>query len=761
MRRNAPLAAILGWLAAAGWAGGQTGSPGGAEYWLAFQPNLDAPEASPELSLVISAESDATVSWEAPTGAPAETREIAAGEAIQVPLPSSLVLESSDDVEAGSVRVSAAGDVTVFALSRISGSADGYLALAADGLGTDYRVLAYPGARPGDSRFSSQFAVVATRDATVVTITPSVATDGHAAGVSYTVRLDRGGTYQLRNDEEGADLTGTAVTATAPIAVFAGHQCAFVPSGFQSCDHLVEQMPPVDAWGTRYFTAPLATRLGDAVRILAGDEETLVTVDSARLFLLEPREVLELILDEAAEITADRPILVAQLATGAQFDGVVEADPFMTLVPPVEQYRERYTFATPGGFADHFLSLVVPEAAVDSVDMDGEALSARLFAPIGESGFWGGRVEVEPGFHRLDAGLPFAAVVYGFDGFTSYGHLVGQGGLRDGGFEALFRVATVVLENPYWKGFSGNFRTPFCTVEACGTGRGTAGPRSGGGWVWLGGYPGAEAASVEQRVVIPEGDPFLRFRLWNGASGREQDRFVLSVDDTRLLEVASGDERYLDDYAEVVADLAAWADGKAHRLLFELEPEEGGRRRVTTFSVDDVALTMDATAPSTACELYPIALHESSVDDRDVGDEIPDILNGSEAGNFGWLTWSGNLANPALVASLTPPGDSASYGISEGDLIAGRPGVANSRPVRAALEGLVGRAQGIVVPVWDFVTPDAGGANVDFHISGFVRVRITGFDLPRNRNRISALFLGEVTCPGERESPGAPASRRP
>lgn len=56
--------------------------------------------------------------------------------------------------------------------------------------------------------------------------------------------------------------------------------------------------------------------------------------------------------------------------------------------------------------------------------------------------------------------------------------------------------------------------------------------------MWLDGYPGTEAAFVEQRVVIPEGEPVLRFRLWNGARERPQDVFELSVDDTRLLELA-------------------------------------------------------------------------------------------------------------------------------------------------------------------------------------------------------------------------------
>ena len=41
----------------------------------------------------------------------------------------------------------------------------------------------------------------------------------------------------------------------------------------------------------------------------------------------------------------------------------------------------------------------------------------------------------------------------------------------------------------YWSQYSYQFSTPVCTVAGCGIGNGTAGPRSGSVWVWLGGVP--------------------------------------------------------------------------------------------------------------------------------------------------------------------------------------------------------------------------------------------------------------------------------
>ena len=71
--------------------------------------------------------------------------------------------------------------------------------------------------------------------------------------------------------------------------------------------------------------------------------------------------------------------------------------------------------------------------------------------------------------------------------------------------------------------------------------------------------------------------------------------------------------------------------------------------------------TVRFTIASTTCELYPIALWVASLAGRQPGDTIADIFNGTGRGNFGWLTWAGDNGVPALVASLTPPGNSGTY----------------------------------------------------------------------------------------------------
>jgi PKD repeat protein len=161
-------------------------------------------------------------------------------------------------------------------------------------------------------------------------------------------------------------------------------------------------------------------------------------------------------------------------------------------------------------------------------------------------------------------------------------------------------------------------------------------------------------------------------------------------------------------------------------------------------------LVVTVTPQPTSCELYPIALHQDTLEGVAVGEELPDVLNGAGQGNFGWLTWTGANGMPVLEASLTVPGNSETYVnvndpadhvLSVGDWVQGRPGVANSRGVRDALDGL--KPVVITVPVWDVATGQGG--NTQYHIVGFARIQIVDYRLP-GQDRISAIFLGYVDC---------------
>ena len=166
--------------------------------------------------------------------------------------------------------------------------------------------------------------------------------------------------------------------------------------------------------------------------------------------------------------------------------------------------------------------------------------------------------------------------------------------LSDGGFE-------MGSPNPSWGEVSTNFGTPLCTLEDCGSGGGSAGPRSGDWWVWIGGAGQAapETGSVSQVVTIPAASmAMLQFHLWIGASSATAaDMFRVEMDGAPVFQVAAADTTYRSGYRAVFVDLAAFADGVPHTLTFtgsQANPEN------SNFSLDDISLL--------ACPLPDVAL---------------------------------------------------------------------------------------------------------------------------------------------------------
>jgi len=133
---------------------------------------------------------------------------IAAGGETVITLDPAVVLTTNETVEIKGIHVTALSPVSVHVVSENATSADGYMALPTPGLGTKYYVMSY-----ATSKYSgSEFAVVATQNATTISITPSAAGATKPAGTAFTVLLNIGETYQFANPTT-ADLTGTLVTA--------------------------------------------------------------------------------------------------------------------------------------------------------------------------------------------------------------------------------------------------------------------------------------------------------------------------------------------------------------------------------------------------------------------------------------------------------------------------------------------------------------------------------------------------------------------
>jgi hypothetical protein len=336
----------------------------------------------------------------------------------------------SNAIDNKGIHVTSQLPVTVYGLNQIPFTTDAYLALPATLLGTDHIVLGYKGGAGGPSEFQ----VVAAQDSTQVTITPSQAALGRAAGVPFTITLNQMQTFELQGNDGTAgniDLSGTIITSTKPIALFGGAVCTNIPSESSlACDHIVEQIPATGAWGQNYLTVPLATRTGgDTFRVIARDDGTVVKINGATVATLNRAQIYQTLLSSSSfnTISTSAPSLVAQYSNGTTFDNVT-SDPFMMLIQATEQFENSYTVTTPAASPvafTNFINIVAKSTETSSCLLDGAAVAG--YAAIGGSGYSGVHVPVSIGTHNIACPSGAGVYTYGFAAADSYGYPGGLG----------------------------------------------------------------------------------------------------------------------------------------------------------------------------------------------------------------------------------------------------------------------------------------------------------------------------------------------
>ncbi len=344
---------------------------------------------------------------------------------------------------------------------------DASLLLPTAALGTRYVVVTRPSVRvrpQGQTvwqRASGFVAIAADREPADVSITLRARTlpgDGIPAGTPGAVlrrRLAPGEVWQVLSDASGScaqpepdtvrgdvfcrpvtveDLTGSLVESSAPVAVYAGHDCALVPYNRFACDHLEEQLLPVASLGTRYVVArtPPWFREPDVLRVVATAADTRVTFEPASahapVTLAAVGDFVEFEQTQSVAVTGSAPLLVAQFLVGGGYDPARadegRGDPDMVLIPPVEQTRDRYDFVAATGFPTN--TAIVTLAVGEGLVLDGTPVRATPYDIVAGSAVY--HLALAEGAHHLEAaraGVRFGLVVSGLAPSTSYTYPAG------------------------------------------------------------------------------------------------------------------------------------------------------------------------------------------------------------------------------------------------------------------------------------------------------------------------------------------------
>lgn len=279
------------------------------------------------------------------------------------------LVESSDTISKKAIHVVSTSPIVCYGMNHKEMTADAFLALPINvvELGLTYRVISYPNSHPNgatdtSSTKLSEFAIAAFFDNTIVTITPTADTrGGQMANIPFQVTLNRGECIQFQaaigGNSSAEDLTGSFILTTNTIAVYGGHQRTEVPTGgvFNSRDHLAESIPPLVTWGKEFIVASFldifGTRhTGGLLRIVSGANNNIVTLSpnlTTPSFTLQAGEFRDIFIDPntiASVRTTQASILGIMANSMSKGAGSVIGDPFLAIVPPVDQLYTDYSY---------------------------------------------------------------------------------------------------------------------------------------------------------------------------------------------------------------------------------------------------------------------------------------------------------------------------------------------------------------------------------------------------------------------------------
>jgi hypothetical protein len=361
-----------------------------------------------------------------------------------------LEISTDEQVVSGmSVHVTSDEEIAVYGINSKQYSTDAFMALPIDVLGTEYRTMNYQSSSLGNT--PGEFWIVAVSDSTNITITPKATTaNGINAGTPIKVLLYTGDVYLVQGfaSDPNNDLTGSLIESDQPISVFSGHVRTQIPFDAVNSDthqpsrnHLVEQLPPVSAWGDSALVVRFASATqNDLVRVVSSEDGNKITKNGQAVATLNAGDFYEITsLTGPTSIQGTSPILVGQFLHTSQYGtggNRSYGDPSYALVFPVEQFDTAYTFieAERDLFKRNFLNIVADPAGISTIVINGPngiKIVPTGFQPIPGSSYLYSQVEVPKGSagqgsYTISGTKPFGITVYAMGPADAYAYTGGS-----------------------------------------------------------------------------------------------------------------------------------------------------------------------------------------------------------------------------------------------------------------------------------------------------------------------------------------------
>ncbi|XP_037649588.1 IgGFc-binding protein-like [Sebastes umbrosus] len=349
-------------------------SPAGREFATSFMQNLGRDDRDARFLVEVVALPSSRGSTKVKVSAMGEVyeKEINPGNSVSFKLPDSVEITGSKKSHQ-TVLIEASQDVTVMSLNYKQYTADTSVIYPVKDWGTEYFIFT-PSSTHRDT--FKEFSITNYKEPNSVEIflKGSVTFQGkyYRRGSKMTLKLEAFETVQIQSQD---NLRGTNVVSRLPVAVSSGHSCAQI---YTTCNHVYEQLLPVNSWGKEFIIAPLPYHdlfysSHDSVFVQAS-QPTIITVNvngkvqSRRMFAGQTLEFYSQ-WPHAIYLTSDKGIQVLFEFNGG-LDGVLDHfDPFLMTILPTSHFSTSYSLEGQGDFYNYII-VVARNKHLDSIKIE-------------------------------------------------------------------------------------------------------------------------------------------------------------------------------------------------------------------------------------------------------------------------------------------------------------------------------------------------------------------------------------------------------
>lgn len=355
-------------------------------------------------------------------------------------------------------------DVTLVLVNSKDKSTDAMSLIPVESWAYHYKHLSYYNFNEDGLSRATGFFILASEDQTEIEINFPFNRVSWFSRVNGTRDIDQFETLTLNSkmvynisassfSSAGIDLSGTEIKANKPIAIISYHQRTKIPFNTGDGRDILLEMPlPVTSWGKKYITSEfLRNGNGDFFRILCKNDNTTISyrsydkntreLISSNTFTIDGNELFEFNDEREARqggikgLTiweSDKPFMPMQYSYSADWDGIENADPFMTSVFPAEQFVHQINFTLPDRFkfVNNYVNLIFE--LEEGENFENTLFNGRQIVndypdlisnKIPETDFYYLTIELDNReTNYITSKVKFGAYLYGFGDKDSYGY---------------------------------------------------------------------------------------------------------------------------------------------------------------------------------------------------------------------------------------------------------------------------------------------------------------------------------------------------